>query len=215
MKNKQNDRQTRDFSRFTLIELLVVIAIIAILASMLLPALNKAREKSKAIKCISNLKQMGVALSCYLSDYDDNLPAGVSDLNNPGREVLCKLCPYLNTNPSTRFWSWPNYDLTAMVFKCPSTTTQNANKQYGWNYYLGCGETWAKPKYSKITQVKRLSEIFSIADSEKGEHGYWSYADPMGRGNFVMRHNNRDNFLYLDGHTGNNSLSQISSKLFY
>ena len=72
----------RSRNLFTLIELLIVIAIIAILASLLLPALNQAKNKAKDIACVNNMKQIALATFSYAQDYDGYVPPGYS-LNYP------------------------------------------------------------------------------------------------------------------------------------
>ena len=106
---------------FTLIELLVVIAIIAILAAMLLPALAKAKEKAKQISCVSNFKQIGVALQLYVDDQSGFFPVVSDSTTDPANPLLWtkELNPYLKQQGNL-VTSKEN-----QVFVCPSTVFLN------------------------------------------------------------------------------------------
>src|ERR1700677_1828142 len=75
-KSFMNKIQKSSRSGFTLIELLVVIAIIAILAAVLFPVFAKVREKARQTSCLSNMKQLGLAVAQYNEDYDEKQPNG-------------------------------------------------------------------------------------------------------------------------------------------
>jgi prepilin-type N-terminal cleavage/methylation domain-containing protein len=98
---------------FTLIELLVVIAIIAILAAMLLPALSSAKQKAIRAQCMSNVKQIEIAINIYVGDYNDKLP--VIDTNSIGNNWVWDLADGV-AQPMLRS------GLTKKAFYCPGTS---------------------------------------------------------------------------------------------
>jgi prepilin-type N-terminal cleavage/methylation domain-containing protein/prepilin-type processing-associated H-X9-DG protein len=116
---------------FTLIELLVVIAIIAILAAILFPVFAQARDKARASACLSNVKQLGLAVQMYAQDYDDTLPIHLGDVNNfladkaVANWAKC-LSPYVK---NTQIYSCPSSVLP------PGSTPKNSPPPY--NSYQG------------------------------------------------------------------------------
>src|SRR5438105_483495 len=93
MKDRSNSRIGAARNAFTLIELLVVIAIIAVLAAILFPVFARAREMARKATCLSNLRQIGLAVQMYAQDYGELLPSSGS--GNDGGDLTDLLLPYI------------------------------------------------------------------------------------------------------------------------
>ncbi len=104
---------------FTLIELLVVVAIIVILLAILLPALSGARTQAKRVSCFSNLRQIGMAMQTYASDYEGTFPAPRDTAADAYSGLAWdeRLAPYLGMTQNVNFNVAPTYQLK--VFVCP------------------------------------------------------------------------------------------------
>ncbi len=143
---------------FTLIELLVVIAIIAILAALLLPVLNKARERARASVCTGNLKQLGTAVLSYADDNGDYLPP-CRELDGVNNWWTYYTRSYIGAAKTT--------DNVMKVFVCPSELRTVASTSYGYNRYLRSALTDTdaeKLKYRKMGQIKEPTRRPLIID---------------------------------------------------
>jgi prepilin-type N-terminal cleavage/methylation domain-containing protein/prepilin-type processing-associated H-X9-DG protein len=197
---------------FTLIELLVVIAIIAILAGLLLPALSKAKQKAVAIKCVSNLRQIGLGLTLYAGDNGELYPQS-------GGSIEWNVAV-----PSSPSNSWMqqifSLVLNTNVYRCPANQSFPAESQSGFNYFNGARAAFiATGKAAAVNgnQIKFASAYVlsgdtlwdtpaGVLDADKDDYSQNCVGGPI-NSVLVSRwmewrvHNNGQNLLFADGHT--------------
>jgi len=187
---------------FTLIELLVVIAIVAILAAILFPVFAQAREKARQGTCQSNLKQIGVAFSMYVQDYDESFPNTGEEFLWTGRYWRWPLKPYLGysrrEDPSSPLKSTGS---DAHILICPSDPTARAqwdSTSYAYSSAFYHTPEQVNKKQGLPTATQPLAAVqYPAAKALVGEwlsnHAapsqadWWSWAGAR-------------NYLFVDGH---------------
>ncbi len=190
--NSQSAIRNLQFSGFTLIELLVVVAIIAVLVAILLPALNKARELARQSVCMSNCRQYGTAMSCYVMDYNGFLPgpatAGMGfNYHRWTYSVGLQwyLIPYLTTDRNAEYLYASDTPESAFmkIFICPSHKPPWEMHPYGRQHYIAhAGSIFGymsnrvrpgHPAYKDPVQISSIEDpagTWGIEDSD-----YYSY----------------------------------------